>query len=62
MTSEQQKLLEKAARSLSAAKNLNQDGYPEFSVSRAYYCMFYIKAAQVNTHWCQLKRKTQAIP
>jgi uncharacterized protein (UPF0332 family)/predicted nucleotidyltransferase len=45
MTSEQQKLLEKAARSLSAAKNLNQDGYPEFSVSRAYYCMFYLAKA-----------------
>lgn len=45
MTSEQQALLEKAARSLQAAKVLNQENLPEFAASRAYYTMFYIASA-----------------
>ncbi|MEL6354299.1 MAG: HEPN domain-containing protein [Cyanobacteria bacterium J06627_28] len=45
MTSEQQFLLEKAQRSLSAAEQLLQKGFYEFSVSRAYYSMFYVAEA-----------------
>ncbi|KAM3093530.1 HEPN domain-containing protein [Phormidesmis sp. 146-35] len=45
MTSEQQALLQKAVRSLEAAKVLNREGLPEFAVTRAYYTMFYIVEA-----------------
>ena len=34
-------LLEKADRSLAAAEHLHAHGFPEFSVGRAYYAMFY---------------------
>ncbi len=40
MTPEQQGLLEKAARSLQAARVLNEKGLAEFATSRAYYTMF----------------------
>ncbi len=42
MTPEQQGLLEKAARSLQAAKLLNEGGLAEFAAARAYYTMFYV--------------------
>lgn len=45
MTPEQQALLEKATRSLQAARVLNQQNLPEFAASRAYYTMFYIASA-----------------
>ncbi|MEL7142161.1 MAG: HEPN domain-containing protein [Cyanobacteria bacterium J06643_4] len=45
MTSEQQFLLEKAQRSLSTAEQLLRKGFYEFSVSRAYYSMFYVAEA-----------------
>ncbi|MEB3277694.1 MAG: HEPN domain-containing protein [Lyngbya sp.] len=45
MTPEQQALLQKASRSLEAARILNQQNLPEFAVSRAYYTMFYIAEA-----------------
>jgi uncharacterized protein (UPF0332 family) len=45
MTAEQQGLLEKAVRSLQAARLLNQEGLAEFAVSRAYYAMFYVAEA-----------------
>ncbi len=45
MKPEQQALLEKAARSLKAAKVLNETGFPEFAASRAYYAMFYVAEA-----------------
>lgn len=45
MTPEQQGLLEKASRSLQAAKGLNETGFAEFTSSRAYYVMFYIAEA-----------------
>ncbi|WP_264299925.1 hypothetical protein [Nostoc sp. MG11] len=40
MTPEQQALLDKAVRSLQAAKVLNQNNLPEFAAARAYYTMF----------------------
>lgn len=45
MTPEQQGLLEKAARSLQAARLLNEKGLAEFAISRAYYTMFYVRSA-----------------
>ncbi|MDJ1181181.1 HEPN domain-containing protein [Roseofilum sp. BLCC_M91] len=45
MTPEQQKLLEKATRSLQAARELNRKGFPDFAASRTYYAMFYIATA-----------------
>lgn len=45
MTPQQQALLQKAARSVQAAKVLNETGFPEFSASRAYYAMFYVASA-----------------
>ncbi|MDJ1170249.1 HEPN domain-containing protein [Roseofilum sp. BLCC_M154] len=45
MTPEQQKLLEKANRSLQAARELNRTGFPDFAASRTYYAMFYIATA-----------------
>lgn len=45
MTPAQQALLQKAVRSLQAAKVLNQNALPEFAASRAYYTMFYIAEA-----------------
>lgn len=45
MTPEQQKLLEKAARSIQAAKLLNEEELAEFAASRAYYAMFYVAEA-----------------
>ena len=45
MTSEQQFLVEKAQRSLAAAEQLLEQGFYDFSVSRAYYSMFYIAEA-----------------
>jgi uncharacterized protein (UPF0332 family) len=45
MTPEQQSLITKAHRSLNAAKSLAKDEDYDFSVSRAYYAMFYVAQA-----------------
>jgi uncharacterized protein (UPF0332 family) len=45
MNPEQQALLTKAQRSLNAAKSLARDEDYDFSVSRAYYAMFYVAQA-----------------
>ena len=45
MTPEQRGLLQKAQRSLQAAKLLNQDDLVEFAAARAYYTMFYVAQA-----------------
>lgn len=45
MNNTQQKFLEKAEKSLEVAKQINDNGYSEFAVSRAYYTMFYIASA-----------------
>lgn len=42
-------LLEKARRSLSASKNLMERGDYDFSISRAYYSMFYCAEALLLT-------------
>lgn len=45
MTPEQQALLDKAQRSMNAAKSLLEQGFYDFAVSRAYYAMFYVAEA-----------------
>lgn len=45
MNEVQQKVLEKAQKSIEVAKQINDTGYPEFAVSRAYYTMFYVASA-----------------
>lgn len=45
MTSEQQDLLLKARESLDAARLLAEKSFYDFSVSRAYYTMFYVTQA-----------------
>lgn len=45
MNAEQAALLRKASASLQAARLLADQNYPEFSVSRAYYAMFYVAQA-----------------
>ena len=41
----QRKFLEKAQKSLAVARQINETGYAEFAVSRAYYTMFYVASA-----------------
>jgi uncharacterized protein (UPF0332 family) len=48
MTSEQQALVDKAQRSLEAAKSLIEQGFYDFAVSRAYYAMFYVAEAMLD--------------
>ena len=45
MKPEQADLLRKAEESLGAARLMEQQGYPDFAASRAYYTMFYIAEA-----------------
>ncbi|WP_338430508.1 HEPN domain-containing protein [Synechococcus elongatus] len=45
MTPEQKSLLQKAERSLEAARQLQAQGFGDFAVSRAYYAMFYVAEA-----------------
>ncbi|MGD2181973.1 HEPN domain-containing protein [Lusitaniella coriacea] len=45
MTPEQLDLLLKARESLSAARLLLDNGYPDYATSRAYYAMFYVAEA-----------------
>ena len=45
MTAEQEALLQKARDSAQAAQMLLDEGFSDFSASRAYYAMFYIAQA-----------------
>jgi uncharacterized protein (UPF0332 family) len=45
MTPEQERLLEKANKTLQAARILNNQGFFDSAASRAYYVMFYIATA-----------------
>jgi len=47
MTDEQQELLQKAQKSLAAAKLLLANGYPEYAISRAYYTIFDISEIHI---------------
>jgi uncharacterized protein (UPF0332 family) len=45
MNQTQAQYLEKAKRSLMAARQNVESGFPEFALSRAYYTMFYVASA-----------------
>ncbi|MCD4782290.1 MAG: HEPN domain-containing protein [Candidatus Eremiobacteraeota bacterium] len=45
MTKDQEELLSEASKSLSAAELLYENGYIGYSISRAYYAMFYVAEA-----------------
>lgn len=45
MTPEQSALIDKAKKSIAAASLLNEQGYPGFAASRAYYAMLYAAQA-----------------
>lgn len=49
MTERQRQLLEKARRKLAAARALLGQGFAEDSVSRAYYSMFFVAVAFLDT-------------
>lgn len=61
MTPEQQALLQKAVRSLEAAKVLNQTNLPEFAAARAYYTMFYIASAFLESEGLSFSRHSAVI-
>jgi len=61
MNLEQQGLLDKAARSLQAARILNVEGLAEFAVSRAYYAMFYIASAFLEGEGLSFSRHSAVI-
>jgi len=61
MTPEQQRLLDKANRSLQAARELNNTGFPEFATSRAYYSMFYIATAFLEAEGVSYSRHSAVI-
>lgn len=48
MTPEQQALIDKAERSLQAARGLLDQQFFDFAASRAYYAMFYVAEALLN--------------
>jgi uncharacterized protein (UPF0332 family) len=61
MNQEQARLLEKANRSLQAAKELNNKGFPEFAASRGYYAMFYIATAFLESEGLSYSRHSAVI-
>lgn len=61
MTPQQQALLEKAVRSLEAARILNEENLPEFAVSRAYYAMFYVAEAFLEGEGLNFSRHSAVI-
>jgi len=61
MTPEQQGLLEKASRSLQAAKLLNAQQLAEFAVSRAYYAMFYVAEALLESEGLTFSKHSAVI-
>jgi len=61
VTDDQLELLLKARQSLSAAKLLLDNCYPDYSVSRAYYAMFYIAEAFLEGESLSFSRHSAAI-
>jgi len=61
MTPEQQGLLEKASRSLQAARSLRGIGFAEFAASRAYYTMFYVAEAFLEGEGLSFSRHSAVI-
>jgi len=58
---EYKRMLEKAEKSLFAAKKLLEENMPEFAVSRAYYTMFYCVEAFLRTKGIEVSKHSSAI-
>ncbi|MBI3950529.1 MAG: HEPN domain-containing protein [Acidobacteria bacterium] len=61
MNAEVKKHLEKAERSLQAARALLKQEYVEEACSRAYYAMFYAAQALLKYHGIQVKKHSAVI-
>jgi uncharacterized protein (UPF0332 family) len=61
MTDEQRELLLKAQQSLEAAQLLLTNNYPDFATSRAYYAMFYIAEAFLETEGLTFSKHSAVI-
>lgn len=61
MTPEQQRLLEKANRTLQAARVLCYQGFFDSAASRAYYVMFYIATAFLESEKLSYSRHSAVI-
>ena len=61
MTDDQRELLEQARDSVSAARLLLEGGYPGFAASRAYYAMFYIAEAFLESEGRSFSRHAAVI-
>ena len=61
MTSAQLNLLLKADQSLSAARLMLDGGYPEYAASRAYYTMFYIAEAFLDSEGLSFSKHSAVI-
>lgn len=61
MTPEQQRLLDKADRTLQAARALINQGFFDSAASRAYYVMFYIATAFLESEKLSFSRHSAVI-
>lgn len=61
MTDEQKELLLKAKQSLEAAKLLLANNYPDYATSRAYYAMFYIAEAFLESEGLSFSKHSAVI-
>ena len=61
MTDEQRELLLKAQQSLDAAKLLLSNNYPDYAASRAYYAMFYIAEAFLESEGLSFSKHSAVI-
>ena len=61
MTEDQLQLLKAARRSIDSARHLQQGGYFEHAVSRAYYAMFYMAEAFLETEGMAFSKRSAVI-
>jgi uncharacterized protein (UPF0332 family) len=61
MNDAQQELLLKAQQSLEAAKLLLRNEYPDYATSRAYYTMFYIASALLESEGLSFSKHSAVI-
>ncbi len=61
MTDEQRALLDRATKSLQAARILLRECMPGFAASRAYYAMFYVAEAMLDTEGLAFSKHSAVI-
>ena len=61
MTHDARDLMLKARESISAARVLLESGYPDFAASRAYYAMFYVAEAFLDTEGLAFSKHSAVI-